>query len=80
MKFINAVVENFLTLSEQPDDVKELIRTRVFVGMNHNVFEMYLRKKPSDRYDTIIEVAEHTGNAVKYMEKNEESLAKLLGI
>ena len=80
VKFINAVVDNFLSLSEQSDEVKDLIRTRVFVGMNHNVFEMNLRKKPSDGYDTIIEVAEHVGDAVEYTEKNTETLTKLLSI
>ena len=80
VRFINAVVDNFLTLSEQSDDVKDIIRTRVFVGMNHNVFEMNLRKKLSDRYDTIIEMAEHVGEAVETAEENEAALAKLLGI
>ena len=60
--------------------MKDIIRTRVFVGMNHNVFEMNLRKKLSDRYDTIIEMAEHVGEAVETAEENEAALAKLLGI
>lgn len=80
VKFINAVVDNFLALSEQSDDVKELIRTRVFVGMNHNVFEMNLRKKPSDRYDTIIEIVEHADKAVEYAQRNKAALAELLEV
>lgn len=43
-KFIDAVTNKFLELSEQAKEVRDKIRSRVFVGMNHNVFEMSLCK------------------------------------
>ncbi len=46
--FIDSVTDKFLELSEQTEKVKSKIRSRVFVGMNHNVFEMPLRKKPNE--------------------------------
>lgn len=43
-RFIDSVINKFLELSEQPEEIQSVIRSRIFVGMNHNVFEMNLRK------------------------------------
>lgn len=41
-RFIDSVTNKFLELSGQTQDVQSAIRSRVFVGMNHNVFSMSL--------------------------------------
>lgn len=41
-RFIDSVTNKFLESSEQTSDVQSTIRSRVFVGMNHNVFSMSL--------------------------------------
>ncbi len=41
-RFIDSVTNRFLELSEQTKEIQTKIRSRVFVGMNHNVFEMFL--------------------------------------
>lgn len=42
---IDSVINDFLKLSEQPEEIQAKIRSRIFVGMNRNVFEMSCCKK-----------------------------------
>lgn len=44
-RFTNDAVNVFLSYSDLSDDEKEEIRSRIYVGANHNVFSMDLRKK-----------------------------------
>lgn len=41
-RLIDTVINKFLELSEQPEEIQTQIRSRIFVGMNHNVFSMRL--------------------------------------
>ena len=47
-KLIDAVTDTFLSLSGHANDVNDKIRSRIYVGMNHNVFEIKLRKEHSN--------------------------------
>lgn len=51
VKYTDAVIEHFLELSGKTKEVKAFIRSRIFIGMNHNIFEMKLRKKPEELKD-----------------------------
>lgn len=44
-KLVNAITNRFLELSEQPTEIQNKIRSKIFVGMNHNVFTMKLCKE-----------------------------------
>lgn len=44
-KLTDAVINRFLELSDQAEEIKTIIRPRIFVGMNHNVFSMKICKK-----------------------------------
>lgn len=44
-RFIDPVIDKFLELSDQPNNIQTNIRSQIFVGMNHDVFAMDLRKE-----------------------------------
>lgn len=44
-RFIDPVIDKFLELSEMPENIQANIRSQIFVGMNHNIFAMNLRKE-----------------------------------
>lgn len=64
VRYYDKVVDKFLSLTDIADNEKEAIRPRIFVEMNYDVFEMRLRKKTDDRYDTIVELAENVARNV----------------
>ena len=53
-KFTDDVVNKFLDLSELNDKNREVVRPRVFVGMNHNVFSMNLCENQDKELASII--------------------------
>ena len=74
-RFIDSVTNKFLELSEQPKEVQAKIRSRVFVGMNHNVFEMFLCKKTKED-ESFIEQSESIEKALKFASNNGDVIAK----
>lgn len=56
-KFIDSVTNRFLELSESSKEVQANIRSRVFVGMNHNVFSMPICKEKEKEVETKKEFA-----------------------
>ena len=74
-RFIDSVTNKFLELSEQTEEVRAKIRSRVFVGMNHNVFEMSLCKK-SKKDEPLLEQSESIEKAIKYASNNGDVIAK----
>ena len=67
-RFIDSVTNKFLKLSEQTEDIQTKIRSRVFVGMNHNIFEMSLCEK-TKIYEHSLEQNESMGKASEVSEK-----------
>lgn len=58
-KFTNDIVDKFLSYSDLEDDKKTEIKNRIYVGGNHNVFSMNLRKEDnSEQNDNIVERVE----------------------
>lgn len=47
-KIIEPIVEKFLSFSELPRDQKEMIRKRIYIGVNNDVFGMDLRNRMDD--------------------------------
>ena len=47
-KIIDTVMDNFLSLSGLNNNLMDKVRSRIYIGMNHNVFEMNLRKENSN--------------------------------
>ena len=74
-RFIDSVTNKFLELSDQTEEVKNKIRSRVFVGMNHNVFGMTLCKK-TKKEERLSEQADSVENALKFASNNGEVIAK----
>ena len=74
-RFIDSVTNRFLALSEQPEEVQSKIRSRVFEGMNHNVFAMTLCKK-TKKEDHLSEQDELVEKALKYVSNNGDVIAK----
>ena len=74
-RFIDSVTNKFLELSEQPQDLQSAIRSRVFVGMNHNVFSMSICKKAKKEAALLdnIEAAEKT---IMYLNEHGDLVAK----
>ena len=74
-RFIDSVMNKFLELSDQTEEVKTKIRSRVFVGMNHNVFGMALCKR-AKKDEHLSEQADSIEKALKYTSNNGEVIAK----
>ena len=74
-RFIDSVTNKFLELSNQTEEVKTKIRSRVFVGMNHNVFGMTLCKR-AKKDERLSEQADSIEKALKYASNNGEVIAK----
>lgn len=74
-RFIDSVTNRFLALSEQSEEVQSKIRSRVFVGMNHNVFGMPLCKKKK-KAEHLIEQNESIEKALTFASNNEDVIAK----
>lgn len=74
-RFIDSVTNKFLELSNQTEEVKTKIRSRVFVGMNHNVFGMALCKR-AKKDERLSEQADSIEKALKYASNNGEVIAK----
>lgn len=73
-RFIDSVTNKFLELSEQTQDVQAVIRSRVFVGMNHNVFSMSLCKKTKEA--TLLDSIEAAEKTIMYLNENGNIVAK----
>lgn len=50
-RITNNIVDRFLSYSDLSDNKKEEIRSRIYVGANHNVFSMNLRKENTTESD-----------------------------
>lgn len=47
-RITNSIINDFLMYSDLPADKKEEIKKNIYIGANHNVFEMDLRKKENE--------------------------------
>ena len=47
-KITNSIINDFLLYSDLPENKKEEIKKNIYIGANHNVFEMNLRRKETD--------------------------------
>lgn len=74
-RFIDSVTNKFLELSEQTQDVQAVIRSRVFVGMNHNVFSMALCKK-TKKEGTLLDSIEAAEKTIMYLNENGNLVTK----
>ena len=45
LKYVNPLIDRFLSFANMSEEIKEGIRDRIFVGINHNVFELDICKK-----------------------------------
>lgn len=70
-RITNNIVDRFLSYSDLSDDKKEEIKSRIYIGANHNVFSMNLRKENT---------AESDGNIVERVEALEEALDKKISV
>lgn len=78
-KFIDSVTNKFLELSGLTEEAQSQIRSRIFVGMNHNVFTMQLCKKIKQE-KTLLEITKSIDNAVNDYNDNSHSIEKGLEI
>jgi len=53
-RITNNIVDRFLSYSDLSDDKKEEIKSRIYIGANHNVFAMNLRKASSPESDSSV--------------------------
>ena len=67
-RFTNEIVGRFLSYSDLASDKKEEIRSRIYIGANHNVFSMSLRKNDA--------VTEQDNNLAERVEALEEEMEK----
>ena len=70
-KFTNDIVDKFLSYSDLEDDKKTEIKNRIYVGGNHNVFSMNLRKEDN---------SEQNDNIVERVEVLEEEISKKISV
>lgn len=77
-RYTDEVVNRFITLSEQPESVVEDIRSRIFVGMNHNVFAMNLRKEEPDEQEMFLRAVRAGEQAQRIMNDNSDIMAAAL--
>lgn len=66
-KIINRIVNNFLSYSDLPDNKKDDIKKRIYVGCNHNIFSMDLRKK---------DIIKPDGNTIEHIKLLEKKIDK----
>lgn len=71
LKIINRVVDRFLSYSDLSDNKIDDIRSRICVGVNHNVFSMQLIKENNQRIDE---------NVMYRLESLENEMSKKISI
>lgn len=76
-RFVDEVVNKFISLSEQPELVAADIRSRIFVGMNHNVFEMNLRQEEPDEQEIFFRAVRAGEQAQRLINDNPDVMAAL---
>lgn len=76
-RFVDEVVNKFISLSEQPESVVADIRSRIFVGMNHNVFEMNLRQEEPDAQEIFFRAVRAGEQAQRLINDNPDIMAAL---
>ena len=77
-RFIDPVIDKFLEMSEMPENIQANIRSQIFVGMNHDVFEMYLRKKTvREQIAASIRAAKDSNAEQQYLANIDEQMRAL---
>lgn len=69
-KVTNGVVSSFLSYSDLPDNKKTEILPRIYIGVNHNVFSMNLRKSDEEKNDDAPMLDELHKRMSKYLTPN----------
>lgn len=78
-RFIDSVTNKFLQLSEQTEELQNQIRSRIFVGMNHNIFAMPLCKKEKKGKNAAI-LTESTEKVLTYANEHSNAIAKAIEV
>ena len=73
-QYIDSTINDFLKLSEQPEEIKKAIRSKIYVGFNHNVFAMNLRQTFTSHYGEILSVSDAIEVAASSTSLDEEAV------